>query len=135
YVTNRAGRILAMNTLTEEVVWSVEKDSPINASPAILDGVLYVGAGNGVFYALDTLDGHVLWLKRLTDSAIYASAAVDDGRAYVFGLDGHLVALDIDNNGEILWEFEMGSPAYSSPVLLEDVLYVVGEKDGLMYAL
>ena len=59
----------------------------MRSDPAVADGVVYFGAGDGNLYALDAADGSKLGVFS-TGSAIEGSPAVADGRVYV-GSDNH----------------------------------------------
>ena len=135
YTGSRNGDMFALDAVSGEEIWtfSTGSNSPINASPAILDDVLYSGAGNGIFYALDRTTGEEIWSLDLEGGQIFASASVTDDAIYVFAIDGILHALSLD--GERLWTFPLGSPTYSSPTVVGDVVYALSEAGGLMYAL
>lgn len=88
--------------------WVVHTSDSVTASPAVVDGTLYVGAWDGTFYAVDAATGAVRWTYRITDDhqvafgRIVSSAAVTDvataaggrQRAVVFGGGATLYALD-----------------------------------------
>lgn len=63
--------------------WVVPVADSVTASPAVADGVLYVGAWDGTFYAIDAGDGTVLWTFSIDDAhrtafgRIVSSAAID----------------------------------------------------------
>ena len=44
-----------------EVVWAFAIESEVRSSPAVVDGVLYVGNGAGDLYAVDATDGTEHW--------------------------------------------------------------------------
>src|SRR5437899_13084936 len=51
--TNRDALINASNVATLLPAWTFLTGDAVSASPAIVDGVAYVGAWDGFFYALD----------------------------------------------------------------------------------
>jgi outer membrane protein assembly factor BamB len=63
--------------------WLVRTSDNVTASPAVVDGVVYVGAWDGIFYALDAETGAELWRFKIDDEhrvafgRIVSSAAVD----------------------------------------------------------
>lgn len=92
-----------LNVASLRPAWFVRTDSPVTASPSVVDGVVYVGDGGGTFYAIRADDGTVLWTFRVDDTnevsygRIVSSAAVDEvaGRRVVaFGGGSTLYVLD-----------------------------------------
>jgi polyvinyl alcohol dehydrogenase (cytochrome) len=96
------------NVATLVPKWVVHTTDSVTASPAVVDGKLYVGAWDGTFYAVDTTSGAVDWTYRVADDhavafgRIVSSAAVTDlgmaggrgQRAILFGGGATLHALD-----------------------------------------
>jgi polyvinyl alcohol dehydrogenase (cytochrome) len=90
--------------------WAVHTADSVTASPAVVDGTLYVGDWSGTFYAVDAETGAVRHTYRVADDhavafgRIVSSASVVDlptrggatQRAIVFGGGATLVALDPD---------------------------------------
>lgn len=83
----------------------------LEATPIVVDGVMYTSGNKGVVYALDARTGTLLW-KFDPDSDGQASrfaccdtanrgVAVRDGRVYVAALDGRLFALDARTGGRV----------------------------------
>ncbi len=94
-----------------------QPDNAFAASPTVANGVVYIGAGTGIFYALDENSGNVLWHRSLGYTpnlscparGISSTAAVasDPSRGgqltvYVGGGDGHLYALRA-SDGAVVW--------------------------------
>ena len=100
------------------------------SSPAVVDGVVYVGQGRDV-YALDAASGQLRW-RYETGSGVYSSPAVVDGVVYVGSYDDYLYALDAAS-GQLRWRYETGNRVYSSPAVVDGVVYV-GSRDNYLYA-
>jgi outer membrane protein assembly factor BamB len=82
--------------------------------PVLHDGVLYVGAGDGGFHAVDAATGQRLW-RFEADDKVRASAAVD-GAWVVFGtLGGSVFGLD-RATGQQRWRFKAAGPVTGTPV-------------------
>ncbi|MBI2546385.1 PQQ-binding-like beta-propeller repeat protein [Candidatus Woesearchaeota archaeon] len=105
----------------------------IHATPAILDGIVYVGAENGYFYALNAKDGSLIWKNKIASGAeeligVSAAAALGYGKVFIGTYEGKFLALD-QKDGKIVWEYNFGKAnADSSPVLADNKVYFgVGE--------
>lgn len=92
YGTSTTGTIFAVDITTGNEIWYytlprlVEKgwDNLIEATPAIYNGILYVGAEDGKFYAFGPTDNtpfNITGTKTL-DAGVEASFTTDTGRAY-----------------------------------------------------
>jgi eukaryotic-like serine/threonine-protein kinase len=89
-----------------EVKWAFKTEGPVIASPAVADGVVYVGSLDGFLYAVDQQTGAPKW-KRRTGGPITSSPAVADGRVYFNCNDGNFYALKSDT-GTVQWRFKTG---------------------------
>src|SRR5262245_32549864 len=58
--------------------WRVPTDGDVIATPVVASGVVFVGSGSGVMYALDERTGDARWSVNLA-SPIQSSAAVANG--------------------------------------------------------
>ncbi|MFS8063578.1 MAG: PQQ-binding-like beta-propeller repeat protein [Luteimonas sp.] len=114
---------------------------PIRGTPTIAGDTVFVGSGDGNFYAIDAQTGAEHWRFR-TGGPISSSAAIANGTAYFASRDGALYAV-ATADGAKRWEFalgrDLGDQNYwdfyqSSPVIRDGVLYV-GSGDGNLYAL
>ena len=96
--------------------WTYDLGQPLRAqeaTPLVIDGIMYTSGTWGFVYALDAATGHELW--RYDPKASYQAArnpccdlmnrgvAVWRGKVYVASVDGRLHALDAAN-GRKLWE-------------------------------
>ena len=111
--------------------WSFATEGSIASSPAVSDGVVYIGSEDGNFYALNATTGAELWhFPDPIDQAFTSSAAVADGVVYVPSEDGNLYALI---KGEVLWIFLLGQADNSAVTVANGVVYV--HSLGTLYAL
>ena len=139
-----------------DVKWKFETKSQIHGSPAVVNGVVYVGSTSSNLLALDFETGKLKW-KFKTGTRITSSPAVVDGVVYVGSYDGNFYAVDA-NTGQQKWKFQTGGehrfaakhlhgtqPAtetmpdpfdcyLSSPVVDAGTVYF-GSGDGNVYAL
>ncbi|MFH1646175.1 MAG: PQQ-binding-like beta-propeller repeat protein [Chloroflexota bacterium] len=111
-------------------LWSARLAPGGVSSPALVDGVLYLGTGSGVA-AVDTATRQVRW-DFPTGVRMSSSPAVAGNVVYIGGEDGRLYALD-RSTGVKLWDYLTGDKITSSPALAGGILYV-GSHDGTLYA-
>src|SRR5207344_2567233 len=96
--------------------WSSTTGGPVFfSSPAVANGVAYVGSADGNLYALNASTGAFLW-SYTTGSFVGSSPAVANGVAYVGSVDGNLYALNA-STGAFLWSSTTGGAVGSSPAV------------------
>jgi eukaryotic-like serine/threonine-protein kinase len=86
--------LYAIDTSTGVVLWSYKTGYYIYSSPAIANGVVYVGSDDKSVYALNATTGAMLWGYR-TGSYVISSPAVVDGVVYIGSTDHHLYAFHL----------------------------------------
>ena len=96
------------------LAWATDLDTTRGqeATPLVVDGVIYTTTAWSKVYALDAATGRVLWMHdpkvpgsagiKACCDAVNRGAAYYDGRVFVGTLDGRLIALDA-RNGRELW--------------------------------
>jgi|AntRauMinimDraft_3_1070383.scaffolds.fasta_scaffold00042_4 outer membrane protein assembly factor BamB len=111
----------------------------IHGTPAIADGRAYVGAYDGVLYAIDLETGDIDWRQDLGD-AIGSSPLYHDGTIVMaveyYDPEGSTFAVDAAD-GSIVWEDPEGRPTdhpHSTPAIDPDSGHLVcGSNDGNLY--
>ncbi|HQR02801.1 MAG: PQQ-dependent dehydrogenase, methanol/ethanol family [Proteobacteria bacterium] len=99
------------------LAWSreLEFDRGMEATPLVIDGVMYVTGPWSIVYALDAVSGRQLWkydpkvdrglAGNFCCGPVNRGVAAWQGRIYVGVLDGRLVALDA-RNGHPVWSVQ-----------------------------
>jgi outer membrane protein assembly factor BamB len=144
------------NVATLANAWTEATGGAIGSSPAVANGVVYVGSTDGKLYAYSltatcVTRAHVgcppVWTAT-TGGAVISSPAVVNGVVYVGSYDGKLYAFDAAGSTGCsgtpkvcapLWtastinsHFSPG--IFSSPVVVNGVVYVGSENAGTLYA-
>ncbi len=115
-----------------ELLWTFQVEDIIESTAAVVDGTLYVGALDGVLYAIDTQTGKKKWTYQ-ANTHIKASPTVNDGVVYFGDGDGVFHAVDISTH-EMKWQFATDGEIISSANIVGDrVLF--GSYDGFLYCL
>jgi len=85
------------------VKWSFHTQGEIISSPAIVNGVVYVGSNDGNLYAIDRESGAQKW-KFPTGARVTSSPAVVNGLVYFGSYDGNFYAVEA-GAGKLRWKF------------------------------
>ena len=85
------------------VQWSFHTQGEVNSSPAIVNGVIYVGSNDGNLYAVDQQTGTQKW-KFTTGARVTSSPAVVEGLVYFGSFDGNFYCVDAVT-GKLRWRF------------------------------
>ena len=112
-------------TRLNELAWKFKIGGWVNPSPAVVDGVVYVGSSDGRLYAIDAKTGQEKWSFKI-DGGTFSSPAVTGGVVYIgisgSAFDGWIYALDA-RTGQEKWTFETYS-ATSSPAVVDSTVYI-----------
>ncbi len=114
-------------------LWNFTTGNGVYSSPAVADGVVYVGGYDGNMYALNAANGVKLWNYSTGRQGVYSGPAVVNGIVY-FGCDDHNMYALWAANGAKIWNFTTRSVIYSSPAVADGVVYF-GSYDHDIYAL
>ena len=145
-------QVFCVEAATGKKIWAIDVELPVWGAPAIRDGRVYVGVGNGRvnqsdekprggFLCLDAFDGRRLWDTGEQIKDAVHSKPVFTNKLVLFGSrDGNFYGLD-RAGGKVIWKRDLGSPTVSAPALLRGAwsdepgaLYVAAIK-GDMYCL
>lgn len=132
FLVNDAGLLLALDRTDGRERWhcdlgggSVARNLPANTAPydfdyqaptpVLADGVLYAGAADGGFHAIEASSGRPLW--RFAAGGKLRTTALVVGDRVVFGaLDNFVYALD-RKTGALQWRADAGGAVTTTPVL------------------
>ena len=97
--------------------WFFNTADVVTATPAVVDGVVYVGDWSGTFYAIDAVAGTTIWTfkapaaKHVYAGQIVSSAAVADvdGRRLVLFADGPVLYALNATDGSLGWKANIGT--------------------------
>jgi len=113
--------VYALNATTGKLLWTYDTGNSGLTSPAVANGLVYIGLGDGNVYALNATTGAKLWSYR-TGSSVYSSPAVANGVVYIGSDDGNFYALNAAT-GVKLWSYATGG-SVGDPVVANGRVYV-----------
>jgi outer membrane protein assembly factor BamB len=119
----RASRILAH---PEVFAWDWH-----GPKPALADGVVYAGAGDGSFHAVDAASGARRW-RFATGDRVRGGAAIAGDRV-VFGSGDHFLYAHDRATGKELWKRDTGAAFEDLPLVAGDRVFA-GNRGGGLYA-
>lgn len=96
--------------------------------------IVYFGSSNNFFYALNALNGSLIWKFESTKPFMYLSASYNNGVIYMAGVDGYVYAFDA-LTGSIKWKNLLTTIGIESNVVFNNGILYVGANDHYFYAL
>jgi outer membrane protein assembly factor BamB len=129
------GYVVAWDAKTGRQLWR-HNTAPVESSPLLRNGVLYVGTWNNDVIALDAKTGRQKW-RFQADDQVNTSAAYWKGRIFIASDGGTLYALNA-GSGKLIWSAQSNSTFgsrefwYASPTVAYGRIYI-GNTDGTMY--
>jgi outer membrane protein assembly factor BamB len=115
-----------------QILWTFKAGAPIQGSPAVVGGTVYIGSEDHHLYALDAATGSQKWAFE-AGSFVDSSPVVANGIVYVGSNDGFFYAIDA-NTGKKLWSFKTFFAVLSSAAVADGIVYF-GADDYYIYAL
>ncbi len=109
-------------TKTAEV-WSYEMPSHCMATPAVADGLVYVGDGARTLHCVDAKTGAAVWQHKCRGE-FWASAMVADGKIYAGTQKGDFWILAAGREKRVLCEAELGKGISATATPADGVVYV-----------
>jgi quinohemoprotein ethanol dehydrogenase len=100
-----------------DLVWyrDMQTTRALEATPIVVDGIMFVSSSWSRVYALNAVSGEEIWSfdpkvpkqwgRRACCDVVNRGVAVYKGQVYVGTIDGRLIALNA-NDGEVVWEVD-----------------------------
>ena len=123
-------RIAAYTAETGDLLWELPVNGPAHGTPAVADGMLYLGMLGKQVMAVDTATGQMAW-EYQADSPFPGTVTVQDGTVYAASRGGHVHAIDAATGG-LLWKVDTGS-AVVAPVAVSDGKTFAASTAGVLY--
>lgn len=145
---SRLKEITPANAKDLEMKWVFQADSTekLEASPIVVDGVMYVTQPPNDIVALDARTGRIFWIYqyRVAPDARVCCGRVNRGLAilgntlFMGTIDAHLVAVDA-KNGRLLWDTKVSTAAQGyavtmAPLVVKDkvIIGTAGGEQGII---
>ncbi len=122
YAADGTGTLHAVSRTLGSVEWSYEAGDSIRRSPAVDEGVVYVGTTDGQIAAVDGASGTGIWTAEVGGN-VATSPSIAGDAVYVGTATGEVIALDADT-GESLWSIEVSGVPSGTAVDGNGVVYV-----------
>src|SRR3989344_2286037 len=98
-------RLYSLDAETGKELWRFQVDyisgklNLIHSTPAVSEGITYVGSENGYFYAISATDGELIWKNKIASGAeeligVSAAAALGYGKVFIGTYEGKFFALN-----------------------------------------
>lgn len=132
---NGSGRILSVDAESGNIEWEVPIDGGSRSSPAVVNGIVYIGTFGSKVLAINAVSGQIQWEFQARDK-FRSSPVIADGVLYIGSHDDNVYAIDTAE-GEEIWRYETNGGRFgvrSSPAVAGDTLFV-GADDTNFYAL
>jgi outer membrane protein assembly factor BamB len=114
------------------VKWEFTAAEPVEATPVVAAGRVYIADVAGNLYALSADEGKELW-KLKTEIGFIGGPAVDGDLLVIGDLDGKVYGVNA-LTGELIWTHDAGGEISSSASFISDRV-LIASQDGNLYGL
>ncbi|PWB74237.1 MAG: protein kinase [Anaerolineales bacterium] len=128
-MANQTGPVLKSDGI--KPLWSFKCEDEIRGTPAISQGILYIGSYDNNLYALDAAEGKFQW-KYPADGGIVSRPVLTDGNVY-FGSEDKRLHVVSARSGKVVWTYYTDGPIRSSPRIAEGHIFI-GSDDNHLHA-
>lgn len=116
---------------TDNVIWSIKRDTPDIASPVLSNGRLYFHKGKtGVMTCVDAVSGKTIFGPTRTPGldSIYASPVAAGGYIFLTARNGTTVVIKDADKFEIVATNSVGETVDATPAPVDNQLFIRGER-------
>lgn len=137
YAADREGRVVALDTVSGDELWTVKTGAALSAGPGVGEGLVLLGTSNAQIIALEVEDGAERWRAEVS-SEVLSVPQTDFEKVIVQTADGNVTALAA-SDGQSLWVYDRSVPVLtlrgtSTPAVQQGVI-VAGFSSGKLVAL
>jgi len=104
-------------------VWSYPLERHSMCTPALHDGLVFVGDSGHRIHCVEAATGARCWTHEV-QGEVWASPLVADGKVYFATRDGQFLVFAATREKQLLSEINLGEPVSSTPVAANGVLFV-----------
>ncbi len=103
--------------------WSYPLKRHVLATPAVRDGLAYIGDSSGMVHCVDASTGGSCWTQQMKGE-IWASPLAADGKVYVATRRGDVWVFAAGRELKVLAQVELGEQIHGCPVAANGTLYI-----------
>ncbi|MDR3424012.1 MAG: PQQ-binding-like beta-propeller repeat protein [Alphaproteobacteria bacterium] len=139
FAISHSGRIACIDQTTGDRVW--ESDIGGIDTPVVAGDAVFIYGGEGQLIALTRDTGRPMWVAPLqklsdpsdkdSDPVVWTGPVLAGGRLWMVNSLGHLASFS-PADGSPIDSFDLGSPLYLSPIVVDRTLYVVTDNGTLV---
>ncbi len=119
-------QVYALNATNGTQIWSYTTGDNVVSSPAVVDGVVYIGSNDMNVYALNASTGVKLW-SYATGGWVYSSPAVADGKVYLGSNNHNVYCFRTPQNYTLTITATEAYPTWTVPLKINVTIKYVGD--------
>lgn len=108
---------------TSAEIWSYDLNRHCCATPAVSNGLVFVGDCGETIHCVDASTGAVYWTHEC-DGDFWASPLVADGKVYFGSRRGEVLIFEASKTKNLMFETKLDSEINATPVAANGVLYL-----------
>lgn len=105
------------------VVWKLKKGAPLNPSPVLSGGDLYMVSDQGIASCVEAKTGKVIWQKRVGGN-FSASATLAEGRVYFLDEEGTATIVAASREYQVLAVNKLDGRALATPAMVDGAIFL-----------
>lgn len=126
FVAARSGKLTLLDATSGERRWFLEQNTPICATPVVVEDIALVPFENGRLAALATADGTTRWERSTEAPLTGAAAGPASGHVVILARNGALESIDV-RTGKSAWRVSLGGHFTQPPAVHARSIFVVDD--------
>lgn len=132
YIASDNQFVYAFDPKTGQKHWELFLNTPVKASPVLLDTCVYIAGLNGNLFKIDAKRGTLInTINLFPGGSIIATPIVHEKLMYVATTNDTMYCLE---NDAVKWKFGTGADIVASPTIWNGVDVIIASLDGKMYS-
>jgi outer membrane protein assembly factor BamB len=127
YIGSWDGKSYALEAKTGKPLWYAPVQGQVQSTALVVDGMVITASRKASVQALDLQTGELVWEYSYGPNLWVESSPRLAGDKIIIGSSGSNTILGIDyKTGELAWMFSAGSFTWSTPLPIDDTVYIGG---------
>ncbi|MBI1764969.1 MAG: PQQ-binding-like beta-propeller repeat protein [Acidobacteria bacterium] len=122
---SNAGELIAVDLWSGKPKWKYKtKEAVGESSPAVANGLVFVGDLEGTFHAVNATNGQGLWTYK-SGGEIKCSPVIVGDKVLIGSYDGSLYCFEA-RSGKTIWQFKTENYVHGTPCIVDGIAYFGG---------
>ncbi|MDD4109317.1 MAG: PQQ-binding-like beta-propeller repeat protein [Prolixibacteraceae bacterium] len=127
YAANEYARLVAIDIISQNILWEQDMYLPEASSPLAHNGLVVIATSYGVLACYDAKSGEQYWEDDV-GTTFYSSPVFADGKLFIMDNEGVMRIYEFSKEKKLLGENPLGENSGATPAFMEGRVYLRGDE-------